>query len=425
MEIMHASDLHYSPTNLEEADRCFGYAVEEAINRNVKVAFVTGDSTDHRLEAHSPAFLALAKRLKQLADHCPVFLLQGTFFHEPAGMLHILGMIGAKHPIVISDRIEMIGLANGKWMSYDPEGKLQYDLVVTSVPTVNKADLALQVGAENANEAMGEHLSALLASFGPINDRLRAQGVPTVLVSHGTIDGSMTEAGVPMVGQDHEFTAGSLFSASTSAVMLGHIHKHQVWDRKHQNVIQRAAYPGSVGRFHYGEIGEKYFLVWNVEASSATIEPVPTPSRRMIDISFDGVPDLHQLAEVVSECKGAYVRVRYSVDEEYSRTVDRQGIKALLQGAAELKIEGNVLPIQRQRCAGISALPALEERFIKWAEHSQTPTDGLLDRLANLRTKDPIDIVAEFRRRLSAKAAAGSNEKSQSASQQDLVTLVA
>lgn len=419
MKIMHASDLHYSPTNLVEADRCFGFAVEEGIKRKVEVAIISGDSTDHRLEAHSPAFLALAKRLKQLADHCPVLLIQGTFFHEPAGMLHILGMIGAKHPIVVSDRIEMIGLQHGKWKTFDPQGT-GYDLVVTCVPTVNKADLALQVGAENANEAMGDHLSALLASFGPTNDRLRALGVPTVLVTHGTIDGSMTEAGVPMVGQDHEFTAGSLFSASTSAVMLGHIHKHQVWERNHQNVVQRAAYPGSVGRFHYGEIGEKFFLVWNVDASAASIEPVATPSRLMIDISFPGAPDLAKLEEVVSQCEGAYVRVRYSVDEEYARTIDRQGIKELLNGAAELKIEGNVLPIQRQRCAGISALPALEDRFVKWVEHTQTPVDGLLDRLATLRSQDPVDIVTAFRRRLGALMTQAKHQSAQMDRQQDL-----
>ncbi|WP_426172566.1 metallophosphoesterase family protein [Pseudoduganella sp. R-34] len=422
MKIMHASDLHYSPTNLVEADRCFGFAVEEGIRRNVEAAIISGDSTDHRLEAHSPAFLALAKRLKQLADHCPVLLIQGTFFHEPAGMLHILGMIGAKHPIVVSDRIEMIGLQHGQWGTFDPHNT-GYDLVVTCVPTVNKADLALQVGAENANEAMGEHLAVLLASFGPANDRLRAQGVPTVLVTHGTIDGSMTEAGVPMVGQDHEFTAGSLFSAGTSAVMLGHIHKHQAWERNHHNVEQRAAYPGSVGRFHYGEIGEKYFLLWDVEASTASIEPIATPSRRMIDIAFDGAPDLAQLAEVIEQCEGAYVRVRYSVDEEYAKTVDRNGIKDLLQRAAELKIEGNVLPIQRQRCAGISALPALEERFVKWAEHTQTPIEGLLDRLATLRSQDPVDIVTAFRRRLGALTAQAKDQSLPTAPKQSLASM--
>lgn len=111
LKILHASDLHYSPGNLVEADRCFGHAVEQAIDQNVAVAMITGDSTDHALDGHSPALLALAKRIKQLADHCPVFLLQGTFSHEPVGLLKMLEMIGARYPIIVSDKIGMIGLS--------------------------------------------------------------------------------------------------------------------------------------------------------------------------------------------------------------------------------------------------------------------------------------------------------------------------
>ena len=33
VRIAHFSDLHYGPKNLIEADRCFGFAVDEAIRR--------------------------------------------------------------------------------------------------------------------------------------------------------------------------------------------------------------------------------------------------------------------------------------------------------------------------------------------------------------------------------------------------------
>lgn len=397
LKALHASDLHYSPTNLAEADRCFGFAVEEAIKRNVDVAFISGDSTDHSLDAHAPAFLALAKRIKQLADHCPVFMLQGTFSHEPVGMLKILEMIGAKHPIVISDRIGMIGLANGQWVDYDPTFKdVQFDLVVTSVPTVNKAELAATVGADNASVEMGDHLSVLLAGFGPANASLRARGIPTVLISHGTVDGSMNESGVPMAGLDHEFTLGSLYSANTNATMLGHIHLHQTWDRSHEGRIQRIAYPGSTGRYHYGEIGEKFCLIWSLTPDTAEFEPIVTPSKRMIELTFDGVPNLDEIASVAASCAGAFVRVRYQVDEEFAKTVDRNAIKEILSCAAGVKIEGEILTIQRQRCAGISGLVSVSERFLKWCEFSESPTAGLLERLSDLQTLEPEVIAANF-----------------------------
>lgn len=398
MRILHASDLHYSAANLAEADRCFGFSVETAIKRGVDLAIVSGDSTDHELSGHSPALRALAKRLKQLADHCPVLLLQGTFSHEPVGLLKILEMIGANHPIYVADKIGMVGVVGGEFVEYVPTGDLDaaYDLVITTIPTVNKAELALAVGAENASVEMGNHLASLLASFGPANAALRRRGVPTVLVGHGTVDSSLNEHGVPMAGLDHEFSLGALFAAGTDAGMLGHIHKHQQWERMHEGRIQRIAYAGSCGRFHYGEDGEKYALEWHVTAGAAEFVAHVTPSKRMIDIQFDGVPDLEQLAGVAEACKDSWVRVRYSVDEEFAKTIDRQAIKQILATATEVRIEGEVLTIQRQRCAGISALGSITERFMRWCEFSNTPVSGLEDRLAALQTMAPEDIAAQF-----------------------------
>lgn len=398
MKIAHMSDLHYCQGYLAEADRCFGFAVDDAIARNVDVAIISGDSTHHAMDAHAPSLLALAKRVKKLADHCPVLMLQGTFSHEPPGTLQMLSLIGAKHPIAIADKIGMIGLSfANEWYAFDGSDiPADLRLAVTCVPTVNKADLVSTYGAENASIELGNQLAALLASFGPTNDTLRAAGVPTVLVSHGTVDGSLNESGVPMAGLDHEFTLGSLYSAKTSATMLGHIHKQQTWERSFQGVEQKIAYAGSAGRFHYGEIGDKYYLLWHLQANAVEIEPVVTPSRMMIDIDFTGVPDLDELASVAKDCAGAYVRVRYQVDAEHAKTVDRAAIRQILAGAEEIKIEGTVLPVQRQRAAGISRIQSLPARFERWCEITETPKDGLIDRLALLDIHSPEEIVKQF-----------------------------
>lgn len=401
LKVGQFSDLHYSGPNLVEADRCFGFAVEDAISQNIDVGIISGDSTDHRLDAHAPAFIQLVRRIKQLADHCPVFILQGTFSHEPAGMIQLFAMIGAKHPIVVSDRIEMVALSEGKWIEYDPlhPNQPEYDLVITSLPTLNKADLVSQVGAEHASEQMGDYLAAVMQSHASLNTNLRALGVPTVLVSHGTVDGSMNESGVPMAGLDHEFTLGALFSAQTDVVMLGHIHKHQYWERNFNGVYQLIAYPGSIGRFHYGELGEKHYLVWNVASNGSSFEAIVTPSRNMIEIEFTGVPDLVALADKIQACAGAYVRVRYEVDEEFAKTIDRNAIREILAGAAEVKIEGSILTVQRTRCAGISTLPSVQERYLKWCEISSTPTEGLIERIALIQALEPEDIASDFAKR--------------------------
>ncbi len=87
MLIAQFSDLHYATNTLTEVDRCFRYAIDRAIEADIEAAVISGDATDHALELHAPAVEALASRLQQLAQHCPVLLLQGTYSHEPPGTL--------------------------------------------------------------------------------------------------------------------------------------------------------------------------------------------------------------------------------------------------------------------------------------------------------------------------------------------------
>lgn len=386
MRIAHFADLHYSAKNLDEAERCFGFAVEEAIRQNVDVAIIAGDSTDHCLDAHGKATIALSRQIRRLADHCPVFMLQGTFSHEPPGILRLFEMIGAKHPITVSDTIEMVALEQGRWYVYDGVGNPE--LVITAVPTVNRSEWLKSGNEPDATRKM----AVMLDSFAETNEKLHAAGIPTVLVSHGTVDGSMNENGLSLVSLDHEYTAGTLFSAGTDAVMLGHIHQHQSWEREFGSRKQVIAYSGSIGRFHYGERDEKCFLIWDLSNNRIGFEKVVTPSCRMIDIVFPGRPDLEELAAVADQCAGAYVRVRYRVDEEYARQIDRNHIKEILGASVDVRIEGEILPLQRQRCAGITRM-ATAERFAKWCELTSTPIDGLLERI-DMLSRESAETVA-------------------------------
>src|SRR3981081_2206821 len=116
MLIAQFSDLHYATNTLPEVDRCFGYAIDRAIEADVDAAVISGDATQHALELHAPAVEALARRVQQLAEHCPVLLLQGTYSHEPPRTLDIFRRLAAEHPIYVADRIQQIVLTNdGHW----------------------------------------------------------------------------------------------------------------------------------------------------------------------------------------------------------------------------------------------------------------------------------------------------------------------
>ena len=397
IRVAQFSDLHYSAKNLKEADRCFSDAIDRAIDLAADVAVISGDATDHALDVHAPAVERLARNVRRLAEYCPVLMLQGTYSHEPPGTLSIFRLLGGRHAVHVADRIGQVALMpDGRWIASDgwrfdslPMG---VRALFSCVPTVNKATVAAAVGAISAAEGVGEHLGLLLRGFAQTNDAARESGVPTIGVSHGTVYGCLTEHGVPMAGFDHEFTTGALFAAQAQAFMLGHIHRHQAWESDGRFI----AYPGSIGRFHYGEEGEKGFLLWDIDSATVSFRPEPTPARRTLDISFDGKPDLEVLRGVVAEqgIAGAFVRVRWTVPDEDRHEVDRGAIERLLGTAAEVKLEGRIVPVVRTRAAGISRAATIAEKVRAWANATEAQADSLLACLEALQSRSPEAIAA-------------------------------
>lgn len=401
MRIAQFSDLHYGTRNLAEADRCFGAAIDRAIALGVEAAVLSGDATDHALDLHAPAVERLLAQVRRLADHCPVLMLQGTFSHEPPGALAIFRLLGGRHPVHVADRIEQVALtAAGRWIASTTwcfnELPVGTRALFSCVPTVNKAVVAAMLGAAQAAEAVGEHLAHLLRGYAPINCAARIQGVPTIGVSHGTVFGCISEHDVPMAGFDHEFTTGALFAAQAQAFMLGHIHRHQSWTVESTAGRQCIAYPGSIGRFHYGEEGEKGFLLWQVDADQARFTLESTPARRTVDIVFAGKPDLDALRIAVAEqdIAGACVRVRWTIADEDRHEVDRAAIERLLQAAADTKLEGRIVPVIRTRAAGISQLATLVDKVRLWARVTEARAAPLLECLEWLSSQEPEAVAA-------------------------------
>lgn len=401
IRVAHFSDLHYGPKNLVEADRCFGDAIDQAIRSQVQAAVISGDSTDHAMDLHAPAAVRLAAQIRRLADHCPVLMLQGTYSHEPPGTLAIFELLGGRYGVHVADRIQQVGLTpGGRWIAskgwrFDqvPPGLLA---LFTCVPTVNKAVVAATVGAGAAAQAVGEQLADLLQGFAPIHRAARAIGLPTLGVSHGTVFGCVSEHGVPMAGFDHEFTTGTLFGAEAQAFLLGHIHRHQVWQSAGPAGRQCVGYPGSIGRFHYGEDGDKGFLLWQVDADGADCTLHPTPARRTVDICFEGKPVLDALRVAVAQqgVAGAFIRVRWTIAEEDRHEVDRAAILLQLAGAAEIKLEGRIVPVVRTRAAGIAKAYSLAEKVRAWAEVTACRPEPLLGCLEALSGEPPEAIAA-------------------------------
>jgi exonuclease SbcD len=326
-------------------------------------------------------------------------MLQGTYSHEPPGFLSLFPLIRTKHPIQVADRLQQIALnKDGDWIA--SEG-WQFDklpdevrLLCTCIPTLNRGALAAAVGALATSAAMGDQLELLLSGYAESHLSARGAGIPVALLSHGTVHGCITEHGVAMAGADHEFTSTGLFAAQATAVMLGHIHKHQVW----MDGARAIAYAGSVGRLHYGEAGEKGFLLWDMESDAANPILHPTPARRTVDIVFDGPPDMDKLIQFAdSHClDNLWVRIRWEVLEEERDVVDRARIEEVLAGAAGLKLEGRVIPVIRARAAGIARELSLPRQIERWATSTGVDAPQLLSCLEQLHGSSPEAIAARI-----------------------------
>lgn len=387
MKIFHASDLHYCAKYLEEVDRCFSYAVDQATAQGCDVAVLSGDTFDHHVPLHCASVARALDQVQRLADHMPTLILQGTFSHDFPGSIDVFRRLRARYPIHVADKVGQVLLSKDAlgyaWEDYDGGQPLSDAAALFScLPPVNKAALAAMVGAENAAAAAGDYVAAILKDWSASHIEARENSVPAIVVGHGTVNGCQTEHGVPMAGLDHEFSVGTLGASSASAAMVGHIHKHQAWQAGHTVI----AYPGSIGRLHYGERDPKGFLIWEFDdrAADASFAFHETPAKRLLEIEFSGTPDLDELRALAVDAADAHVRIRYSVDEEHRHAIDRSEIEALFFGAAAVKIEGRINPIQRQRAAGITQSVSLADKLAQWCELTETEPQPLTERLTVL-----------------------------------------
>lgn len=396
IRIAHFADLHYCAKHLRWVDKAFDFAIQHAISNGAQAAVISGDSFDSAINLHEPAVTAFFRRVKQLAEAMPVLILQGTASHDRPGSLSPLRALGSR--VLVSDSIHQAALTGDGWVlseshTFGPADGVYgvAHALFSCLPSINKGGIAAVLGVEHAAEAAGQAVLDLCRSWAPANDRARQLRVPTILVSHGTVNGCVTETARAMVSPDHEFTTGALFGAGASATMLGHIHAHQYW---HDADMRHAiAYTGSLTKMIYGHKGATGYLLWDVSNDGATFEHIPCPSREMIECEFDGPPDMDNLAGAAQGADGAYVRIRYSIDEEHRGSVDQDAIRALFAAAEEVKIEARVNPIQRVRAAGISQAPTLAQKLAGWCNTTDTEPEPLLDRLRLLESMEVPAIV--------------------------------
>lgn len=379
VRVLHLADLHFGPRHLAWIDRAMAHAVDTGIGMGCNLAIIAGDSFDSALNANEPAFSAYVRHVVRLAKHMPVLVLQGTHSHDRPGSLDVLKAIPTTHPIIVADALDTHAVAGA---------------VIHTLPSLNKADPDIMAMGANAWTA------ATLSGLGRASAEARAAGKPTIMVTHGTVVGCSTESGHAMISPDHEFSTEALASADCDAVMLGHIHAHQSWPnvRTPSGAATTIAYPGSLARLVHGHRDPVGFLIWDLEPGHpGTFTFHPSPARQLLEITFPGPPDMDELRALAAEAgPDDAVRIRWEIDEEHARSVDKAMIRDLFAGAESVKLEARVLPVQRVRASGIGKAMTLADKLRYWAETtgSVPALERLTDRLEMLLSMDSVGIVS-------------------------------
>jgi hypothetical protein len=85
--------------------------------------------------------------------------------------------------------------------------------------------------------------------------------------------------------------------------------------------------------------------------------------------------------------------------EEDRHEVDRSAIQGIFGTAAEVKLEGRVIPVVRTRAAGISQEASIAAKIAVWARLTEAKAEPLLACLEALQTHAPEEIAATIMER--------------------------
>jgi DNA repair protein SbcD/Mre11 len=378
-KIFHTGDIHACSRHHHWVQRALSHAIDTAISEHCTLGVIAGDSFDSAISAHEPAFVNFIGECARIADAMPLAVIYGTQSHDRPGSLDVLRAIPSRFPIHVFDKPEQVEIAG---------------ILVSALPGLNKAEPAIMAEGPKA------WARRVLSGFAERNIVARSAGIPSLLITHGTINGCCTESRFALVSPDHELDLETLAMADAAAVMAAHIHEAQEWldVRTPSGATTTMAYCGSLARLVHGHLSPVGFRVWSIDQGKPARSVFhPSPARQLLEIAFDGPPDMDQLRALAATVQpDDAVRIRWSIDEEHVASVDKQLIREMFAAAETVKLEPRVLPVQRVRAAGIGQAVSLAAKLRYWAETagSQQAIERLTDRLMQIQSRDPAAIVS-------------------------------
>lgn len=391
-------DLHLGP-NARNVDRraALEQIVTEQLRHPVAAWLRPGDLNHGLMSIADRNFLT--NITQRMAEHAPVIDIYGN--HDLPGELDFLAKIGARWPIYVIDRPEVIrvtlatgGMAAIFCFPYPPRASF----VAAGTPSNLISDAAKQI------------LDVIFAGAADDLSRASADGCIPLMIGHVNVGGAIMSAGQPNIGREIELDPVLLDRLGPIYKGLNHIHRAQE--------IGGAVYAGSCCRLDWGEVEEKRYLTieyepadppggWHYVVESHPIDVAPmyhvegTLTREGFTWALDGKCILDGGAPPESFA-GAEVRVRFTFTAAEKSALNFELVKVPFEGAKRIDLDPIAEHTRALRAPEVAAAVTVEDKiaaFIRGAGLEWTP--GLQAKFAALQQPDTAAFLTELESTLS------------------------
>jgi exonuclease SbcD len=388
IRILHFADLHLGVENYGKVDPASGLStrirdflarldevVEFACTNQVDVVCFAGDAFRNRFP--EPTYQRdFARRIARLARAgIPVVLVAGNH-DQPAvaakaTTLDIFMALTVENVYVAAREETLFRIPIGE------KGILQ----VAAFPYPNRGWLglpeemrrrSLQEQDEYLRAAAARKLSGLAARVDP--------SLPAVLVAHVlTLGAELGTEQTMTLGNEVHVMPSSLARPEYDAVLLGHVHRHQVVRSEAPPIL----YAGSLERVDFGDEGlEKGFYVVEIEdrkgdRRAVSYRFIPVQARPFLSLRVEALKGdaMQKALQAIAEAREAgrleqaVVRLQLQVSEQEAARIDLQALRRALDGA--FCVAGIGLEVERKDrvpvpgpLEGLEPLNALEQYWI-------------------------------------------------------------
>jgi exonuclease SbcD len=344
IRVLHFADIHIGMENYGRIDpqtgingrvldflRRLDEITQYARDRDADLAIFAGDAFKTRNP--TPTYQReFARRIKRLADICPVVLVVGNHdlptMVQKASSVEIFRTLEVPN-IIVGRRDQLHTVQTGR-------GPLQ----VATIPYPMRQRLLAREemrgkSIREIDQALQENVSVVIQQLAQSARR----DIPAILAGHLSVGEAKfgSERSV-MIGRDVAVVKSTLADPAWDYVALGHIHRHQNLTEG-EDGVPPVVYSGSLERIDFGEEKEPKGFCWvEVTRGGTHWEFVPVAARRFVTVRIDVRASQDPTAAVVaaigqSQIEDAVVRVLIETTVEKEAELREREIEHALDGA--------------------------------------------------------------------------------------------